>query len=220
MKSRRNGFTILELTLASGVLGVLGLAVASVAVAMSNASEDSDNYYAAIQNGRSTLNRAQAVARKAKLVTALTADSIVFWTGDANGDGLINLDELLLVTYDSKAHEIRQQYVSFKAAPANVALAMNVNVTLSSATSVTTVGNLFNTAATYKQTDVLASDVLSCSLAAAPAPPMATTVTIQFSVGTSRHPLALSSFARLRADATASVSQVGGQWVLTAISTQ
>lgn len=209
----KHGFTMVEMVLAMAVTAIVGLSVAGVSVGLSNAYENSENYYDALQGARSVLMQAQSMGRTAKLVTATSTDSLVFWTSDINADGKINRNELTMIYWDRSGGDsvVRMQRIS----PAATSSLVKDQVMLSVASSVSSVSSLLSQYTSYRENSPLASDVLSFKVTASPAAPKATLVQLEITVGRPDRPLTLRSTVSLRADDTVNVGKVGSTWVLT-----
>lgn len=202
-------FTLVELLMSMAMMSMIGLSIAGLSVAMGNSYDASEGYYDALQNGRNTMLRIEATARKAKLITASTSNSVTFWAGDANGDGQINLDEIRTLQFSGGT--IVETRVDFgnawNKAALNVTVALNNIKTVSSALSV-------QNSSTYRVTSTLASDVTEFQVQVSPSAPLATRLDIRFTLGSGEQKLTLANTACLRANATAKVGQVGSTWVL------
>jgi prepilin-type N-terminal cleavage/methylation domain-containing protein len=210
--SKHHAFTLVELLLSMSVMSVIGLSVAALSEAIGDGYIASDGYYDAIQCGRNTVRRIEWTSRKAKLIIASSSTAVVFWAGDTNGDGLINLDEIKTVTFNSAAGEIDEVAVNFGNAPNKAAL--NVNVPLSSLSTVSA-ALAIQQASTYCVTTPLATSVSNVQMQVSPAAPLATRLDLQFTLGGGEQKLTLNDTAHLRADDTSNVGQSGNTWVLT-----
>jgi Tfp pilus assembly protein PilV len=210
--SKHHAFTLVELLLSMSVMSVIGLAIAVLSAAISDGYIASDGYYDALQCGRNTMLRTEANARKAKLIVASSSTAVVFWAGDTNGDGLINLDEIKTVTFNAAAGELDEVAVNFGNAPNKAAL--NVNVPLSSLGTVSA-ALAVQQASTYCVTTPLVTSVSNVQMQVSPAAPLATRLDLQFTLGSGEQKLTLNNTAHLRADSTSHVGQNGSTWVLT-----
>jgi hypothetical protein len=208
----RNAFTLLELVMSLSMMSIIGLSVAGLSVAVGDGYVASEGYYDALQSGRNTMMRIEATVRKAKLIIASTGNSVTFWAGDTNADGLINLDEIKTVTLNTATGEIDEIAVNFGNA-ANKA-ALNVTVPLSSLSTVSA-SLAVQRGSTYCVTTPLVTGVSDFQVKVSPAAPLATRLDLQFTLGAGQQKLTLNNTARLRADATSRVGQVGNTWVLT-----
>ena len=207
-----NAFTLVELLMSMSVMSVIGLAIAVVGVAVSDGYIASEGYYDALQCGRNTMLRIETAARKAKLIVASSSTAVVLWAGDTNGDGLINLDEIKTLTFNTAAGEIDEVAVNFGNAPNKGAL--NVNEPLSSLGTVSS-ALAVQQASSYCVTTPLASSVTNVQVKVSPAAPLATRLDLQFTLGSGEQKFTLNNTAHLRADSTSHVGQNGSTWVLT-----
>lgn len=102
------GFTLVELLLALGVSGLIGLGVvlmlsgAGVATQQQRAGRDATVSRQVVMARLSTLTRAAA------MVLAVEDDAMVLWMGDVNGNGKPELSELRRLTWNSVTGEVHQ----------------------------------------------------------------------------------------------------------------
>ncbi len=202
----QRGFTLVEVLLALSVLAVIGLALAGLMAFTTQAYAASDQLHQNLLGARNVMQRLQSTARKARLITAVTPNSVVFWAGDANGDGQINKNELFMVYLDGN-HALRQVNV---AAPDS----LNSITPLASVTSGPTAMAVLTTDP-YKDDEPLAEDVTQFSVSTGlEQPPLATSLRVTLTVG-SDQPVTLQSTMNLRVDDTANVARVANVWTLT-----
>jgi len=99
MKSTRHiqALTLVELLVALAVTGILLSAVATLAFAMTSASQISDDVLSKQAQLRCTSLRISDLLRNCMLVCAAPGNDIAVWQADNNGDGRINLNELVYV---------------------------------------------------------------------------------------------------------------------------
>ena len=102
MKRKNHAFTLLELVITIAIMSVIGLSVAGVSVALSTAHANSQSAYENIQASRNTLIGIQRVLNRARLIVATDSQTVLYWVGDANGDGAINISELVALWYDAE----------------------------------------------------------------------------------------------------------------------
>ena len=193
------------------MMTVLGLAVAGVSISVSDGYIATDGYCDAIQNGRSAMRKIQSVARQAKLIVASSPTAVVFWAGDTNGDGQINLSEITTITFNGATGEVDEVVVNFAGCPNQQAL--NVDVPLASLSTVSAALAVQN-ASTYCQTLPLATSVKSMQVSVSPAAPLATQLSLTFTLGSGEMSLTLYNTAQLRSNATSLVVQNAGVWIL------
>jgi prepilin-type N-terminal cleavage/methylation domain-containing protein len=211
-RSTSKGFTLLEMTLAMAITAITGLSVAVATVALSRAHEDTEGFYQSLQTARSAMMRIQRAVQGAKLVTACSGPMLVLWFDDANANGKIDADEVLVVVFDTAAEEVR---FCQKVFPAGVHDALNVEVPLYDLLDASAVVSNVTSSA-YAQTMVVATDTSGFFAAASPAPPMSKRVDLTLSVGDSKNAITLRSSATPRGGKTGRVAIVDGKYVVTA----
>jgi hypothetical protein len=208
--------TVAELLLSMAVLAVIGTAVAGLSHALSSAHAHSQDYYSHLQTARNGTLRLQGLFRESLLVTAADDHSAVLWAGDANGDGVINRNEVVLVDWDSTTGEIGTYQVDLSGlSPAQQALE-NHKVKLSQLTGISVAGQAIRNDPRAQYTP-LAEGVTDFALSCSVAPPLARGVSFQLIAGPptpGERPAALRSAAALRNPQTHRVSQQAGVWVL------
>ncbi|MFA6133714.1 MAG: hypothetical protein WC869_06820 [Phycisphaerae bacterium] len=208
MTRRRTGFTALELTLSILIMSITSLSVAGVTMAISKAHASTEDYYQSIQTGRSAMLKIQSLVQSSKLATYCSANTVVLWLDDTNGNNLVNMDEIGVISFASG--QIKFSRCSF---PANIQAALNTAVPLSSLTNATSiVPQILNS--TYAPAQLLTTDVSSCIFSATPTPPLATLVKVNMTVGVGTQKITLRSAASTRAGLTSKVGISGGQYVL------
>ncbi|HUV66923.1 MAG TPA: prepilin-type N-terminal cleavage/methylation domain-containing protein [Sedimentisphaerales bacterium] len=99
MKNTRhnNGFTLIELLVALIVTSIVTTAVATLAYAMNAANRATDDTSRKQAQVRFATLRISDLIRNSRLVCYASADEMAVWTGDANADGTVNIDELAYV---------------------------------------------------------------------------------------------------------------------------
>jgi hypothetical protein len=105
--------TLAELILAIGIAAVVAGAVAVLAAGLSHAHARTEALRETVHSMRMGMMRLERALRTAKLVTAAETGRLVVWTGDANGDGQINVDELLLLGHDADAGTLVSRQLVF-----------------------------------------------------------------------------------------------------------
>ena len=205
-------FTLVELLMAVTITAMIGMAVVAVSSALSSAKASTDSMVEAVSSGRYAMRSIAADVRKAALVTAADDDGMVIWTGDDNGDGQINLDELVLIRPDDEHTVERLQVVFTPAAPAS----LNISKTLEKVTDVDNIRKLLidKKYSDYLSRRTLAVDVSNFEVVTDESPPIPQLVLIRLTVGQVPQQITLTNTARLRADATGYVSFEDGKPVL------
>lgn len=97
---RLRGMTLIELTLAMGVAGVVAVATASMLSAVSLASEGADDTRALIARQASLRSRLSAAVRSATHVLHQDGSTLLLWMGDTRQNGTPDLSEMRLLTVD------------------------------------------------------------------------------------------------------------------------
>jgi len=200
--------------LALVITAVTGLAVAGVSMALSVASGHGEDSFRAVQAGRSAARRISNTVRKAKLVTAATADAVAIWAGDGNGNGRINLSEMTVVEHHAGDKELKEYKVVFPdTMDEPTRSALDVELSLSSVTDVAGAKQQLGSSA-YCRTFILAADVHDFRVGASPAAPRTVLLWFELTVGRGRYELTVRSAAAPRASAVDSVGVSGDEYVL------
>lgn len=212
---KTKALTLVELMMSLAMMSIIGVTVATVAAALSHAQSHTDEINENTQSARSGLLVIESYVRKAKLVTAVDTDGLAVWLGDANQDGMINIDELAMIRYDSQSRQVKLSKVSF---PLNMSDAMvsilNTPKALSTVASTADVSGEFSREiyVGYLSENVLATDVDSFEVVPDTAPPLSRLVLLRIKVGESAdRQVALTSSAKLRADDTANAANYEGE---------
>lgn len=216
-RPRRQGLTLPELVLAICVMSIVALAVATVASALSNAYHLTDTMSESIQSGRSAMMSVASMVRKAKLVLANGGNALAIWTGDANGDNHINVDELVLIQHLEDEGIVESVQVRFPSAMSqDIVTALNEQRELIEVDTCEEVQDAMGSAilADYRSTRVLATDVGSFQVATDTPAPHSRLVLIRITVGPPDQRITLTNSIRLRADAVNDVVMYDGIPVL------
>jgi len=107
VKSRCGGFTLAELIIALMVTGIVMAAVGSFATAISQADDLYDQSSRKQAEARYATFRIQELLRLSKLVCGIMGDDLILWTGDENGDGGINIPELVWLEAGTERNRLR-----------------------------------------------------------------------------------------------------------------
>ncbi len=99
MKTTRTkkAFTLVELLITMVVTGIILLAVTTLAFAMSSASRSTDDTILTEALLRQTRLRIGELLRTCKLICAAPGNDLAIWQDDTNGDGKINVSELVYI---------------------------------------------------------------------------------------------------------------------------
>lgn len=97
MKTTRSitGLTLVELLVALIVTAILLSAVATLAFALNSASQASDDTVFKQAQLRHATLRVSELVRSCRLICAAPGNDLVIWRADENGDGQINITELV-----------------------------------------------------------------------------------------------------------------------------
>ncbi len=223
MTRSRMAFTVPELMLSISLMTVIGVAVATLESALSNAYGQTDALESAIQSRRSAMMNIETELRKAKLVVSHSDSALAIWTGDDNGDGLINANEIMLFQGAGAAEgKISRRRVRFpESMSEDTVLALNINKNLQSLSTTDGVRIALTspTLTTYNLNGVLATAVQELTFTTDVAPPLTELVLIKMVVGSAPDSqITLTSSVRLRASAVEYLERYAGVWVVNAPS--
>ena len=96
-KRSKNGFTLVELLVALVVTSIVLTAVATLAFAMGTANDISDDTGRKQAEVRFVTLRISELIRHCRLICATAGTDLAIWRADDNGDGLININELVYI---------------------------------------------------------------------------------------------------------------------------
>jgi prepilin-type N-terminal cleavage/methylation domain-containing protein len=92
-----NGFTLVELLVAMVVTSIVLTAVVSLAFALGTASDATDDTSRKQAQVRYATLRVKQLIRQCKLICGMPGGDLAVWTADNNGDGQININELVYI---------------------------------------------------------------------------------------------------------------------------
>ena len=92
-----NGFTLVELLVALVVTGIVLAAVATLAFAVGAANDATDDSSQKQAQVRYATLRISELIRHCKLICGTPGDDLAVWRADDNGDGQININELVYI---------------------------------------------------------------------------------------------------------------------------
>lgn len=98
---RRGGFTLPEMILGVAITSLVGLAVATVSAALSNAYDAGSAQQQSLQAARTAMLRTEKAVRQSALVLAAWDNNVLLWEGDRTGDGFVNISEVTLLIHYS-----------------------------------------------------------------------------------------------------------------------
>lgn len=104
---RPGGFTLVELLVALSVSSIILGAVAALAFAVGAANDATDDTERKQAQVRYATLRISDLVRHGKFVCFAGTDDFVVWSGDSNGDGLINSSEVVCVEKNSEGTLLR-----------------------------------------------------------------------------------------------------------------
>jgi len=215
IKHGRDGFTLVELVISLAITAVIGSAVAGLAMVLSTASEHGRDRYLSLQTARISMLNIQDMIHKAKLVTDCDGTTMVLWAEDSNGNGKINLTEVVLLGRDSSLEQIRMHRIVFPDHWSKETKAsLDLQLELKDVTSVQDVLS-WMVGSQYDEVTVLAGDVRAFSISTSPAPPVTDLVGPMMTIGPSeQQAVTLRSAMHLRADVTDRVGTADDEYVL------
>lgn len=218
IKHGRGGFTLAELVVSIAITVVIGSAVVGLATAMSAANEHGRDRYLSLQTARMTMLRIQNTIRKAKLVTAASSSSLVLWAEDSNGDGRINITEIVLVRLAPETTEIRTRKIVFPEYWSDGTKAiLDIEVKLDDVTGTYQGMWMFDP---LVERVVLAGGVTDFNVKVWPAPPMTELVGLSITAGSGQRAVTLRSAAHPRQTVTDLVGIADGKYVLMSLDVQ
>ncbi len=214
MQRAASGFTLAEMVIGTSMMLVIGLAVASMAAALSNVQANSERYYKHLHNGRAGTNRLQATLRKARLVTAASDNALIVWATDVRDLGQINRTEVVRVYRDAATSQLIERRFIFPDSVSGVTQASLDDVLpLSVVTNIALVDDQWEPTQ-YDIPRVLAHDVASFKVYCDRPAPRSRMVKFTLTVGENTEVVRMSAGATLRADWVANVGESGGEYFL------
>jgi prepilin-type N-terminal cleavage/methylation domain-containing protein len=106
-KRYSKGYTLIELLVALIVSSIILAAVATLALAMSSANDASDDTSIKQAQVRYATLRVSELVRHCKLICGTPENDLAVWKADDNGNGLININELVYIERGSSADYLR-----------------------------------------------------------------------------------------------------------------
>ena len=196
------------------VMSIISLAVVSLTMALTTAQEYSVDFYRNVQIARNSLRRLARDIHKSKLITAGNSDTLVYWLGDANGNGDIELTELRLVTTDLDTGKVmlcRAEFPAFwpQAFKDSWDTGMTVEIATDLGMAVSWIRN-----AQWARADELATEVTALKFSASPAIPTSEVLQIEMTVGEGPGAVELRTSASMRANKLADLYMDAGTYHL------
>jgi len=106
-RTAKKGFTLVELLMALVVAGVILSSIAALAYAISSASAIGADVYDKQARVRVATLRISDLLRHSRLLCLKSDDSFAVWRSDDNGDGHINLQEIVYVATGSGRSKLK-----------------------------------------------------------------------------------------------------------------
>jgi len=100
LKQNFKGFTLVELLVALMVTSIVLTAVATLAYALGVANDTSDDTSQKQAQVRFATLRISELIRHSKLICGVHSEDLAIWRADENGDGQINIEELVYVEWN------------------------------------------------------------------------------------------------------------------------
>jgi prepilin-type N-terminal cleavage/methylation domain-containing protein len=97
IRDTSDGFTLVELLVALVVSSVILTAVATLAFALSRANDSTDDTSRKQTEVRSATLRISELIRQCRLICGTPSNELAVWRADDNGDGKININELVYI---------------------------------------------------------------------------------------------------------------------------
>lgn len=214
MNHGATGLTLPELVIGITITAIVGLCVAGVTMAISTGHAESQRYGEYVQSARMGVMRVGRELRQASLVTARDSDTLILWGGDTNGNGKINLDELVSISYDASAGQIVKYQKDFPPSwPDWFVALLNLEADLDDVDNANSVETYLRNGL-LAQSTVLATDVTSFEVTAEPTVPVSRLASLRFTVGDGDTAVTVSTSAKLRADKTRRVYASGTGYFL------
>jgi prepilin-type N-terminal cleavage/methylation domain-containing protein len=103
----KNGFTLVELLVASMVAGIIFAAVATLAYALGTANDATNDIAEKQAQVRYASLRISELIRHCKLICGVSSDNLAVWRADDNDDGQININELVYIEKGADSNHLR-----------------------------------------------------------------------------------------------------------------
>lgn len=117
----KKGFTLVELLVALVVTGIVLAAVATLAFAMGTANDVADDSSQKQAQVRYATLRISELIRHCKLICGTPGDDLAIWRADDNGNGQININELVYIERGTSGDYLRLcEFPSSDTSPVNL----------------------------------------------------------------------------------------------------
>ena len=131
----KRGFTLVELLLALIVTGIILAAVTTLAFAVGAANDTTDDTSQKQAQVRYTTLRISELIRHCKLICGTPNSEIAIWRADNNGDGQININELVYIERGAGGDYLR--FCEFPLSDASIVNLSDIQTLSTSSYSVT-----------------------------------------------------------------------------------
>ncbi len=203
------------MVLAMFITSIIALTITAVTMGLSASHASSLNSQQANRIATSAVRRIQSEVRKAKLITCAEDDMLAYWTGDDNGDGVINRSEIAVIRYDADNGEVKCIRPTLgHITDETTKTALNVEISLDSLTDSGSVEQVLAESPKLTQT-VLASHVDDFRFSVIPEPPISRLVKMYMDIKMDGNSTTLTSASAIRADEIARVGYSDEKYVLT-----
>ncbi len=180
-RTTRSGFTLAELLMGLAISSLVLAAAASLAYAVNRAWATSENVQTVVNHGRNGLARISSRIRNARAVGHVDSQYFLLWREDSNSDGRINMSELTLYHYDSRANQLLEGQLVFSSSTGQADIdANNDEVTANGFISVSTANALMRN--DYYREGAVAEHVSSITWVLDADPPSTGTVQLTVNV--------------------------------------
>ena len=205
MTRKKAAFTLVELVIAMVIMAMIALSIAGVFTALSRAYANMDALDGNAQTSRVVLMRIQRTLSRARLVTGVTTDIVVYWVRDDNEDGGINLSELAVLKYDWDSETLTKHRVVFPESMDEATRELSdYRVSLMTAMD-TVVTESFIVADAYYTETVLAENVSQFYASTQPGCPKGRMISVKMVLGSGPESVTIRIAAALRLDKTADI---------------
>ncbi|MEM8783152.1 MAG: hypothetical protein AAGE65_09905 [Planctomycetota bacterium] len=113
--SRSGGLTLLELVLALGATGFLGLAIATMLNAVAYGSQTADGLQTLVTRHQVVAQRVGSAVRQARLIVQQTPTELLIWYDDLNEDNVLDSIELMWLRYDATERKLTMERADLSA---------------------------------------------------------------------------------------------------------
>ncbi len=111
MTRHRRGMTLLELLLAIGITGLVGLATATMMNALGNGMVEQHDTRASMLRAGMAQARLSAYFTRARCILDVHSDRMVIWLEDGDGDDLIDPTEVRWITWTSSTGNLTISWI-------------------------------------------------------------------------------------------------------------